>query len=1062
MGGQEAVHALLSRLSELSIRQHGLVVTFDHLRQTVEKVVERFQRFAFLLALSGGARNMLPYGILQMLGHSFGSGGGSSSGRGGSYAGGSSRGGGRSRSSPGGGSGGGGSGFPGYQALLEDYAAYQIAKKHAREAVHGTPEENYRQSVIQKLRHQALRSGKPLSENDLEELRGKATGDLEGRIDTSDPYGVKKHREALDKKLADYAIYLRKRVEMEVLAARASFREKKGVDKAVAEDDESVIGRAARKLTRQLARVFFGDEEGPVSSGPGKSSGGGSSPSGTRGVRLAGNAARQVAGLQRDTTLIAIDSETIGVGKDKIPVSLGMETAGPGGVEEREVFLPIPPEVQEVIRKLASGADMSSDERAILKNMAATARVMKVAGDDDSQEDAAQKLADHWLKKLDLQDSDAVKIFGDVFRRLAGTPGATLVGHKLGFDIDSFEKALGLSFKELTARRVDTKDLLSGASLDQALDALGLGDLLAARQAGGHGALFDASATLAVLRAILDQLKVAHSIGEKTADAVTENFEAPLVQDTASGPAIALHSPDLLGPLRPFSGAAPTDSTPPEIDENDPKLLSLRRLLADVQATGTPKQVGHVSMLISRRLQELLDIKSMGRPRAHGFFNPIHANFGAGSDPEASFFRPFDERIHAPGGGGGAGAPAAQPSGPPAWAMPRTRTPAEPVKKFEQATSQLKTAAMATKEWVKDVTRRGGKPGILEGEMEGTKSSQNIFGLLKGMVPGAVNMGGQIMASGNTLAWTTLQDSFTLLAQQLSNFLLPVVIDMISGIQQLAEWFRNLSPATREWIAFLVKMAAYGAGIILVLGAVQSAFGVLARAVAPLGGMMTTQMGMWAAGIGIGIAALGGLVSWISNLQQAHQRENKVTNEEAEAILRDDEAFQRAAGIEDEAERRAAFSALAEQFDQQAKAKAKATADRVWQEGLGADIEEESKEGLAAKKRRILAERLAAGEDPKGLLSLASETNKQKKFDEQRQTLLSMRSLAASPQYSEIANAYKNVQLDVLKKDIMTVRLEQQDRQNALNMLAQLAKNNEYARLQLAALEGLWKLEGRP
>ena len=116
---------------------------------------------------------------------------------------------------------------------------------------------------------------------------------------------------------------------------------------------------------------------------------------------------------------------------------------------------------------------------------------------------------------------------------------------------------------------------------------------------------------------------------------------------------------------------------------------------------------------------------------------------------------------------------------------------------------------------------------------------------------------------------------------------------------------------------------------------------------------------------------------------------------------------------------------------------------------LAAEAEDPS---LVAKRK----ERQEKDKDKKKIQELSE---KQKVNEEQKGLLLSLRAMAATPQYSDLDNAYKKVQLDVLGKDPALLAIEKEQRDNALEMIRLQAKGNETLLVMANAIGGLVKVE---
>jgi hypothetical protein len=102
-------------------------------------------------------------------------------------------------------------------------------------------------------------------------------------------------------------------------------------------------------------------------------------------------------------------------------------------------------------------------------------------------------------------------------------------------------------------------------------------------------------------------------------------------------------------------------------------------------------------------------------------------------------------------------------------------------------------------------------------------------------------------------AFSTLTDSFKLVAMELGQYLIPALVDGAIMAQRFAQWLAELPPATKEWLNWL----GYGAGALAVFGQANLLTGGL------LGKLAAGLLGPLAPAAGLAVAlAAAGAATW--------------------------------------------------------------------------------------------------------------------------------------------------------------------------------------------------------
>src|SRR5262249_47444284 len=115
----------------------------------------------------------------------------------------------------------------------------------------------------------------------------------------------------------------------------------------------------------------------------------------------------------------------------------------------------------------------------------------------------------------------------------------------------------------------------------------------------------------------------------------------------------------------------------------------------------------------------------------------------------------------------------------------------------------------------------------------------------------------------------TLTGSVQLLSAELGTVFLPVIEDVIDFLQDLARWFEDLDPATKETISTWIRWGAVLLGVVVAGKAVAYVFGLVQGLLAPLTVAVTLATG--------GFAGLGVKVKEATTALLAFAAANRVT-----------------------------------------------------------------------------------------------------------------------------------------------------------------------------------------
>lgn len=1161
MSGQEAIHSLLQRLSELSVHQHRLVVTFDHLRGVVEKIIERFSRFSFLMAMQGGARNLLPYGIHNMLGgassHQQGRSGGSNS-----YGGGGSGGG-------GGGGGKSGNPFDMVTALTESFS-YAIQKE----------ENKYRADLIGKARKASFRSGSPLEEEDIKELLGTLDiKDLEKKV---------KDIEAKAYSVGKSKLLVRDN-QQELIALLQKLLAKAGAD-------PNTLKRLLPAMVQQLVETHEDK---------------------SKNAKLLANSTVDQEAIDRHAKVVMIDAETVGVGDTDqgiFPpaISMSASTLNDDGTYSSSTYIEdMTARIKELHSALKADPDFAPsdiDQQMLLGELTRTARIMGhiLPGTEDKPNPYRKAempnglgdpraLLSWWEDALTSQGPlAAAKNSFISFLEKAFKEGA-LGAHNLPFDqgvlLNILEgSGVNLPSDGTAARTVDTADAVrledKKSNLNEVIARVGGIEKIAQwleehgapkelldqvnNREQSHGSEVDAAITLAAFNLLktkvptvatalekpqtepaaptpaapvpVEVVETAPSsspapveiVKEEKKDKQAEGLDLGLEDDSVKPLDLGLGDVASSAPLMVEGGSSPEaalerlatqtlseESKKSPSNRSDSKEVSdevIEAALKEHEASSSSSSSSETSPYTKE--ENLAWRLANGDPLVHGQTSPpLHS-----SEEEDTAWK-----LLGGGKGGGSKSPPGDGGSPPEDVPPEDED-GHAMKAWKRTGRPDNLDLSAKKFWSASLLFGKGVKG------EDT-AKKNLFSFLKevrekgavgvtagaakGALPLAATMGSQMLSTGNPVAFQTLMDSFALLAGRLSIMLLPTVMNLIGGLQWLADGIQNLSPGFKAWAGFLVQLAAIGAvgvialsGMVKVVTAVTAAlalFGIKLKGSSLMTGgrllggaaagayvgshssVLGETGGALAGGVAgaaiasgnpygmaIGGATMGGSIAyelsknfmegWDKRNIEKENKDNTTAGPEAKSvddwissqIKTEGTTLNKAASGPEEGKGKRISDALLAIASTDRHA-ARRTRD-IHMEGADGPIAQAEIEKANEKERRAnLIKKAAPGyaegsnlqktlfgknqdtpEKRAATKAAMTAAHEQVKAAEgQKGLLLSLRALAASPQYSDIGNAYKKVQLDVLSKDPMLLQLEKMQREGLEKMVALQMAGNE-------------------
>lgn len=139
------------------------------------------------------------------------------------------------------------------------------------------------------------------------------------------------------------------------------------------------------------------------------------------------------------------------------------------------------------------------------------------------------------------------------------------------------------------------------------------------------------------------------------------------------------------------------------------------------------------------------------------------------------------------------------------------------------------------------------------------KNATDIQNYLLGI--GNVNFSGAMDLQAQTFKgrMSTLQDSIASFADSIGSIILDFISPLIDGLQDLAEWFRNISPEAQKMIVVVAGILAAIGPLILAVGGFMSLLPMITAGISALGIAFTTMtgpIGLVIAGVGLLIYAL--------------------------------------------------------------------------------------------------------------------------------------------------------------------------------------------------------------
>jgi hypothetical protein len=157
-------------------------------------------------------------------------------------------------------------------------------------------------------------------------------------------------------------------------------------------------------------------------------------------------------------------------------------------------------------------------------------------------------------------------------------------------------------------------------------------------------------------------------------------------------------------------------------------------------------------------------------------------------------------------------------------------------------------------------------------------------------------------------AWSTLTDSFKLVAMQLGRYLIDPLIDAAMAAQDFAEWLKNLSPEGKK----LAGGLGYAAGAVVAFGQANAMTGgLLGTGVARLLPLLATPLGLAGALVlGAGLVFRNELLESAKAMQDDQDERNKASQDHfSDEDMRKSELYKRFTAIEDPEKRRKAINA---------------------------------------------------------------------------------------------------------------------------------------------------------
>jgi hypothetical protein len=155
-------------------------------------------------------------------------------------------------------------------------------------------------------------------------------------------------------------------------------------------------------------------------------------------------------------------------------------------------------------------------------------------------------------------------------------------------------------------------------------------------------------------------------------------------------------------------------------------------------------------------------------------------------------------------------------------------------------------------------------------------------------------------------AWSTMTDSFKLVAMQLGEYLIEPMVNVARGAQEFADWLQKLSPEAKEFGKYL----GYGGGAVIAFGqANMFTGGLLSSAiggtVSALGGLTLTAGALGVVLVGL-IYAAKKLNDWAAAMEESNKRGLASAEDKGFSgdKLHESAEYKRLAAISDPEERR--------------------------------------------------------------------------------------------------------------------------------------------------------------
>ncbi len=156
-----------------------------------------------------------------------------------------------------------------------------------------------------------------------------------------------------------------------------------------------------------------------------------------------------------------------------------------------------------------------------------------------------------------------------------------------------------------------------------------------------------------------------------------------------------------------------------------------------------------------------------------------------------------------------------------------------------------------------------------------------------GMFITTSSAGAAALQTGAPDAFGTLKGSVALVAAQFGQMLIPAAVDLSRGLQDVAKWFEELSPITKNVISEIFKWTLVLTAGTVILGKLVPVLNLLTGAVSLLykalnvGGITSavTRLGLFAGALGVAYLALS---SWTESLSKAKEANREKLRQEVD------------------------------------------------------------------------------------------------------------------------------------------------------------------------------------